>query len=128
MPAPAAIRPSASEAALMRLTVGSSQSGMRKPSRLATRPEAVAMIKGLRSSSRAKPCCPWRAMGHTAATLNSGTHTPISTAIISRPLRAGQALGQRQADEGVEAKRHLRAGRVVAPRRGAAQPGQCGRL
>ena len=24
-------------------------------------------------------------MGHTAATLNSGTHTPISTAIINRP-------------------------------------------
>ena len=67
-------QPRASDEALMRLTVGSIQPGMRKPSRLATRPDAVAMMSGLRSSSRTKPWPPWRAMGHTAATLNSGTH------------------------------------------------------
>ncbi len=69
----------------MRVTVGSSHTGSRKPSRLATRPDAVAMISGLRSSSRSRPRWAWRAMGQTAPTLNSGTHTPISTAISSRP-------------------------------------------
>ena len=69
----------------MRLTVGSSQTGIENPSRLAIRPLAVPMISGLRSSSRANPLLAWRAMGQTAPTLNSGTHTPISTAIISRP-------------------------------------------
>ena len=67
------------------VTVGSSQTGIEKPRRLATRPDAVPMISGLRSSSRAKPLLACRAIGQTAPTLNSGTHTPISTAIISRP-------------------------------------------
>ena len=85
MPAPAASSPRASDAAPMRDTAGSSQPGMRRPSRLATRPVAVAMISGLRTSCRRKPDWPWRAIGHTAATFISGTHTPISTAIISSP-------------------------------------------
>ena len=69
----------------MRLTLGSSQAGMRKPSKLQISPEAVAKIKGLRTSSRQKLLCAWRAMGHTAAILNIGTQTPISTEISSRP-------------------------------------------
>ena len=65
--------------------MGSSHTGMENPSRLATSPDAVPMISGLRTSSRAKPLPACRAMGHTAPTLNSGTHTPMSTAIISSP-------------------------------------------
>jgi hypothetical protein len=41
-------------------------------------------------------------------------------------LRAGQAIGQRQRDEGVEAKRHLRTRRMVAPVDVRADPGQVG--
>jgi hypothetical protein len=41
-------------------------------------------------------------------------------------LRARQPLGQRQADERIEAKRHLRAGRVVAPVDVPAQQRQVG--
>jgi len=85
MPAPAAIKPIASEAAPMRLTVGSSQIGMLKPSILAASPEPVPMMSGLRTNSRRKPRSAWRAIGHTAPTLYSGTQTPISTAISSRP-------------------------------------------
>ena len=40
--------------------------------------------------------------------------------------RARQPLGQRQTDEGIEAKRHLRPGRVLAPVDMAAQPWQPG--
>ena len=85
MPAPAAIRPSANDAAPIRATVGSSHKGMVKPSRLADSPTDVAMISGLRSNSRRNPLLACRAMGHTAATLKSGTHTPINTAIIKSP-------------------------------------------
>lgn len=84
-PAPAAIRPSASAAAPTRVTVGSNQIGMAKPSMLATRPDAVAMISGLRTSSLAKPRSLWRAIAHTAPMLLKGTLTPISTAISSTP-------------------------------------------
>ena len=85
MPAPAAISPSAIEAAPMRVTVGARNSGIEKPSRLATSPDAVAMMSGLRTISPMKPRCACRVIGHTAPTLNSGTHTPISTAISCRP-------------------------------------------
>jgi hypothetical protein len=99
----------------MRVTVGSSQSGNAKAQQVDTSPDAVARISGLRTSSRRKPRRPWRAIGQTAATLNSGTQTPISTAIICRPCAPASRSASASADEGVEAKRHLRAGRVVAP-------------
>ena len=69
----------------MRVTVGSSQCGNENPARLTARPDAVARISGLRTSSRRNPRRAWRAIGQTAATLNSGTQTPIRTAIICRP-------------------------------------------
>jgi hypothetical protein len=58
---------------------------MRNPNKLAVRPEAVAMISGLRTSSRKNPVWACRAMGQTAPMLNSGTQKPISTAIMSKP-------------------------------------------
>ena len=84
-PAPAAIRPKIKDDAPMRLTLGSSHAGIRKPSKLATKPEAVAMIRGLRNSSRPKWVCDCLAMGQTAPMLKIGTHTPMSTAISSSP-------------------------------------------
>ena len=69
----------------MRPVVGSSQAGIDRPDRLAARAVPVATISGLRTSSRRKLLPLWRAIGHTAAMLHSGTHTPISTAIINSP-------------------------------------------
>ena len=103
MPAPAASRPSAREAPPMRCTVGSSQVGMRKPSRLAIRTEAVAMISGLRNSSRRKWVLPCRAMGQTAPMLKVGTQKPISTEIISSPC--GPAMRSARASAMKELKR-----------------------
>ena len=128
MPAPAAMSPSASDAALMRPTVGSSHGGMRKPSRLAASPVAVAMISGLRSSSRTKPCWPPRAMGHTAATFSSGTHTPISTATMSRPC--APARRSARASTMKELKRKATCAAAAWSRRSMCLPsqGRCGRL
>ena len=69
----------------MRETVGSSHCGICKPARLAMSPEVVAMISGLRTSSRAKLRLACRAMGQTAAVFKMGTQKPISTAISTRP-------------------------------------------
>ena len=88
----------------MRLTVGSSQTGMRNPSRLAISPEAVAMMSGLRSSSRRKCVLPCRAMGQTAPMLKVGTQKPISTEIISRPC--GPAMRSARASAMKELKRN----------------------
>ena len=49
----------------------------------ASKPVAVAMMSGLRTSSRTNPRWAWRAMGQTAATLNRGTQTPIKIAMSS---------------------------------------------
>jgi hypothetical protein len=54
-------------------------------------------------------------MGQTAPVLNSGTHTADQHRNQQQALRARQPLGQCQAYERIEAKGHLRAGRVVAP-------------
>ncbi len=84
----------------MRVSVGVAQFGTVKPSRLASRPASVATISGLRTSCRAKPLCACRAMGHTAAMLNIGTHTPISTAISNRPCGpASRSASARQMKE-----------------------------
>ena len=63
----------------------------------------VAMISGLRASSRRYPWPPWRASGHTAATLHSGTPARQQRH-PGQALRAGQPLGQRQRDVRVEAE------------------------
>ena len=86
------------------------------------------MISGLRNSSRAKLCCPCRAMGHTAATLNSGTHTPISTAIINRPcVPASRSAMARPMKE---LKRNATCALAAWSRTSMCLPtqGQCGRL
>ena len=92
------------------------------------------MISGLRTQlARRSRWPPWRAIGQTAATLNSGTQTPISTAIQRQPLRAAEPLGQRQRDEGVEAEGDLRARRRAAravdagPAAERAAPARCRR-
>jgi hypothetical protein len=85
IPAPAAIKPSAMDAAPMRDNDGSNQYGMENPLRLATKADAVARISGLRNISRIRLRLAWRTIGHTAPTLNSGTHTPINTAINCTP-------------------------------------------
>ncbi len=104
MPAPAAIKPSAMAAALMRLTVGSSQPGIDRPARLAARPAAVARINGLRSRAAPKCAPDSRAIGQTAATLKMGTQKPISTATISSP--GGPATRSTRASAMKELKRN----------------------
>ena len=84
-PAPAAISPRGSEAAAMVLTVGSAHTGKLKPSTLASRPELVAMMRGLRTSSRPKCRLACRAMGQTAPMLYMGTQKPISMAMYKPP-------------------------------------------
>ncbi len=98
----------------MRLTVGSSQKGMLKPSRLAMRPVAVATIERVAHQLAQE------------AALGVPGHGPYRGDVEERhadadqhrdqlqALGAGQAVGQGQGDEGVEAKGHLRAGRVFA--------------
>jgi hypothetical protein len=69
----------------MRPSVTMASSGSFRPSMLQARPASVLTINGLRTSSRAVPWPPWRASGHTAATLTSGTHNAISSAIQATP-------------------------------------------
>jgi hypothetical protein len=127
MPAPAAIRPSASEAAPMRVTAGSIHTGIEKPSRLAASPDKVAMISGLRSSWPAKPMRPWRAIGQTAATLNSGTQKPISTAINKSPC--GPASRSASASPTNELNRNAICALAAWSRASMRRPshGRCGR-
>ncbi len=112
----------------MRVTAGSSHVGHRKAQQVGHQARRGRDDQRIAQQLAARTrFCAWRAIGQTAATLNSGTHTPISTAISSRPCGAGQPLGQGQPDEGVEAKGHLGAGRVLA-RVDVLAPGQgrCG--
>jgi hypothetical protein len=84
-PAPTAIRPIGKAALPTRDKAPTSRSGSARPLRLKASPATVAWISGLRSSSRPRPWPPWRASGHTAATLTSGTHSATSSAIQARP-------------------------------------------
>jgi hypothetical protein len=73
------------------------------------------MISGLRTSSRSEAALPMAGHGPDGAHVEQRHAHADQHGDQQQALRAGQPLGQRQRDEGVEAERHLRAGGVVAP-------------
>jgi hypothetical protein len=89
MPAPAVSRPSAIDEPPMRASVVCSQPGGAS-GQVGRQAGGGGDDERVAHQFAANERSPWRAIGHTAATLASGTHTPISTATSSWPCGPSQ--------------------------------------